>query len=69
MDPIPLLQELVAVNSINPSLVRGAPGEKEAAEVVRKAMKSIGMDVVIQEVLPGRSNVIGILEGKKKDRR
>lgn len=66
MDPIPLLQELVAVNSINPSIVPGAPGEKEAAEVVKKAMKTIGMDVVIQEVLPGRSNVIGVLEGKKK---
>ena len=32
MDPaISLLQRLVSVNSVNPSLVSGAPGEQDAA--------------------------------------
>ncbi len=64
MDPITLLADLVSVNSINPSLVPGAPGEKEAAEVVRRALTFAGLDVVLQEVCPGRANVVGILEGR-----
>jgi acetylornithine deacetylase len=64
MDPLPLLRDLVSVNSVNPSLVPGAPGEQEAAEICADAMKSAGLDVVIQEVRPGRPNVIGVLDGK-----
>ena len=63
MDPLPLLRDLVAVNSINPSLVPGAPGEGEAAEVCRVAMRRAGLDVATQTVRPGRPNVIGVLEG------
>jgi acetylornithine deacetylase len=66
MDPLPLLCDLVAANSVNPSLVAGAPGEAAAAEVARSAMAGIGMDVVTQEVRPGRPNVIGVLEGRRK---
>lgn len=65
MDPLPLLRDLVAVNSINPSLVSGAPGEGEVAEVVRTAMLAAGLEVVIQEAAPGRPNVIGVLEGRR----
>jgi acetylornithine deacetylase len=64
MDPLPLLRDLVAANSVNPSLVPGAPGEAEAAEVARRALVSAGLDVVTEEVLPGRPNVIGVLEGR-----
>ena len=64
MDPIPLLHDLVAVNSVNPSLVPGAPGEGAVAEVVRTAMRAAGLDVVMQEAAPGRPNVIGVLEGR-----
>jgi acetylornithine deacetylase len=65
MDPLPLLRDLIAANSINPSLVPGAPGEAEAAEVVRAAMAGAGLDVVLQEAAPGRPNVIGVLEGRE----
>ena len=68
MDPLPLLQALVAANSVNPSLVPGAPGEAEAAEVARRAMESAGLDVVVQPAAPGRSNVIGVLEGRAPGR-
>ena len=63
MDPLPILKDLVAVNSINPSLVPGAPGEGAAGEVAAAAMKKAGLDVVFQEAAPGRKNVIGVLDG------
>jgi acetylornithine deacetylase len=63
MDPLPLLKDLVATNSVNPSLVAGAPGEAGAAEVARAAMRQAGMDVVMQDAAPGRANVIGVLDG------
>lgn len=66
VDPVvALLSDLVSVNSVNPSLVPGAPGEAEAAEVVRAFMAAAGLDVQMQDVLPGRSNVIGVLEGRE----
>lgn len=65
MDPLPLLRDLVAANSINPSLVPGAPGEAQAAEVTRVAMTAAGLDVVVQEAAPGRPNVIGVLDGRE----
>jgi acetylornithine deacetylase len=64
MDPLPLLRDLVAVNSVNPGLVAGAPGEREAAEVCAAAMRGAGLDVELQIVRPGRPNAIGVLEGR-----
>jgi acetylornithine deacetylase len=65
MDPLPILLSLVAANSVNPSLVPGAMGEGEAAAVAREAMTRAGLDVVVQEVAPGRPNVVGVLEGRE----
>jgi acetylornithine deacetylase len=64
MDPLPLLRDLVAANSVNPSLVPGAAGEAEAAAVAEAGMRRAGLDVVVQRVEPGRPNVIGVLEGR-----
>ena len=64
MDPLPLLRSLVAVNSVNPELVSGAPGEAEVAEVVREGMRQAGLEVTIQEAAPRRPNVVGVLEGR-----
>lgn len=64
MDPcILLLQQLVAIDSVNPSLVPGAAGEAAIAEAIATHMRSIGLDVHVQEAAPGRPNVIGVLEG------
>jgi acetylornithine deacetylase len=63
MDPIPVLKDLVSVNSVNPSLVPGAPGEGAAGDVAAEAMKKAGLDVVFQDAAPGRRNVIGVLDG------
>lgn len=66
MDPlISLLSDLVANNTVNPALVAGAPGEAAAAEIARAWMSAAGLDVVVQEVLPGRPNVIGVLDGRE----
>jgi acetylornithine deacetylase len=64
-DPtIKLLRDLVAIDSVNPSLVPGGAGESEIASFVASEMRSIGMDVEITEVAPGRPNVVGLLEGR-----
>ncbi len=69
MDPaVRLLRELVAVNSVNPTLVAGAPGEREVADLVAAEMRRGGLDVSIETVAPGRPNVIGVLEGRAKGR-
>lgn len=65
MTTLSLLSDLVSVNSINPSLVAGAPGEAAVAEVAAQAMRDGGLDVVMQEAAPGRPNVIGVLEGRE----
>lgn len=65
---ISLLRELIAVDSINPSLVPGAHGEQEIAGVIAAKLLEGGLDVEIQEVAHGRSNVIGLLEGAEKGR-
>jgi acetylornithine deacetylase len=66
MDPtIRLLRDLVAINSVNPTLVAGAPGEAEIANAVAAEMRSFGLDVETQQVAPGRPNTIGVLEGRR----
>jgi acetylornithine deacetylase len=62
-DPtIQLLRDLVAIDSVNPSLVPGGAGEQEIANFVAAEMRSIGMEVEVNEVAPGRPNVVGLLE-------
>jgi acetylornithine deacetylase len=69
MDPaIRLLCELVSINSINPTLVAGAPGEAEIGEAVAAEMRRLGLDVSVDMVTPGRPNVVGVLEGRSKGR-
>lgn len=65
MDPLPLLRDLVATNSVNPALVPGAPGESAVAAIVGHAMRAASLDVTSQEAAPGRPNVIGVLDGRE----
>src|SRR5258706_4357034 len=65
MDPaIRLLRDLVAINSVNPTLVPGAPGEAEIASAIAAEMRRIGLDVETRQIAPGRPNTIGVLEGR-----
>jgi len=65
---IDLLRELISVNSVNPSLVPDATGEKEIATLIAGRLRSAGMDVEVQLVDGERSNVIGVVEGAQKGR-
>src|SRR5260221_320027 len=68
-DPaIRLLRELVAINSVNPTLVAGAPGEQQIASAIADEMRRAGLDVSVETVAQGRPNVIGVLEGRAKGR-
>lgn len=58
-----LLSDLVAINSINPDLVSGAPGEGEIAAYIARWLESAGLEVSIEEVVAGRPNVVGIARG------
>lgn len=58
-----LLQQLVAIDSINPDLVPGGAGEQAIAQFVAGWLERAGLEVTLQEAAPGRSNVIGIARG------
>ena len=60
---IALLKDLVAIDSVNPSLVPGARGEADVARRIAAELMAIGLAVDITEVAPGRPNVVGTLEG------
>jgi len=63
-DPtITLLEELVAIDSVNPSLVPGSRGEQDMARRIALECFDAGLTVEIAEVAPGRPNVVGVLEG------
>jgi acetylornithine deacetylase len=62
-DPtIDLLKDLVAIDSVNPSLVPGGAGEAAVAERIAAEMRGAGLDVQVEEAAPGRPNVYGVLE-------
>lgn len=64
-DPVlDLLARWVAIDSVNPSLVPGARGEREMALAVAAELTRLGCTVELDEILPGRPNVVGTLEGR-----
>ena len=58
-----MLSELVATNSVNPTLVPGAPGESEIAAVTARALEEIGLDVAVLGGQSGRPSVVARLGG------
>jgi acetylornithine deacetylase len=70
MDIIPIMEELeqllsdlVAINSINPDLVPGAPGEAEIADYIVHWLERTGLEVQLIESVSGRPNVVAIARG------
>jgi acetylornithine deacetylase len=61
---IELLWQLVAIDSVNPSLVGGGAGEQEMAEQLAVTLGAAGLDVELQPVAPGRPNVVAELRGR-----
>lgn len=60
------LASLVRINSVNPEW--GGPGEAEAANFVREFFAGTGLDVIEEEVLPGRSNLLVRIPGRDRER-
>jgi acetylornithine deacetylase len=65
---ISLLQDLVAIDSVNPTLVPGARGEIDVARRLADEMRASGLAVTITDAAPGRPNVVGVLEGRSRGR-
>lgn len=62
-DPVALAAELIAIDSVNPSLVAGAAGESRIAAFCAEWLRSRGFDVEILEGVPGRPTVVGTARG------
>jgi acetylornithine deacetylase len=63
-----LLRDLVAIDSVNPTLVPGAAGEAAVARRLVQEFEAMGVAVEVQEVAPGRPNVVATLEGRAPGR-
>lgn len=58
-----LARNLVRINSVNPKLVPGAPGEEEIAHFVHRFLGEHGVEAELAEAEPGRPNVVARLPG------
>jgi acetylornithine deacetylase len=58
-----LLERLVAIDSVNPTLVPGGAGEAEIARFVAAWLEERGVEVAYDEPAPGRANVVGRVPG------
>lgn len=57
-DAVALTRDLVRIDSRNPSLVPGAPGEAAVARALAEILREWGFRVEMQDAAPGRPNVI-----------
>ena len=62
------LQDVVAIESVNPALPGGQDGEAEMVQYLSRFFTDIGVPCELSEALPGRHNVIATLEGEDRDR-
>lgn len=60
-ETIDLLKALIAINSVNPTLMKGGPGEGEIARRIFAYLQSAGLDTRLDEIAPGRFNVVGVI--------
>ena len=65
---IDMLRDLIAIDSVNPSLVPGGAGEGEIASYVAQKLRAMNIAAVIEEATPNRPNVIGVIEGTTRGR-
>ena len=63
-----LVEQLVSIPSVNPSLIPGAPGEGDVARCLAAVCERLGMAVTLEEVAPRRPNVIAVIPGTEPAR-
>lgn len=56
-----LLRDLVAIDSVNPTLVPGARGEAAASRFLCDFLRRHGIGAQLEEAAPGRPNVVALL--------
>jgi acetylornithine deacetylase/succinyl-diaminopimelate desuccinylase-like protein len=59
-----VLSDLVRIDARNPWLIPGAPGEGEIAAYVADRLRMLDVDLTIDEVAPGRPNVVARWRGE-----
>lgn len=57
------LTRLVQINSVNPSLEEGGPGEADIALYISGVLEELGVDITTDTLAPGRLNVTGRIPG------
>lgn len=62
-DVIALVSDLVRIESVTPWLVPGGAGERGVADYIAGWLADLPVDVVIDEIEPGRVNLIATLKG------
>ena len=65
---VAFLRDLVAINSVNPSLVSGGVGEWEIGQRIAAELRLHAIDVHACEVEPRRSNVVEVVDTGKPGR-
>jgi acetylornithine deacetylase len=58
-----LVSQLVAIESVNPTLVPGGSGEAEVGRFVAEWLEGRGIEVELEELAPSRVNVVGRIRG------
>ncbi len=64
-DAVALTKALVAIDSRNPELVPGGPGEGECARALAEVLTDWGFRVEVQESVVGRPNVVARIAGAR----
>ena len=62
-EAIELLEAMVKIDSVTPWLIPGGAGEGEVAAFARDWFTELGLEVTLEEVEPGRPNVLAWLRG------
>ncbi len=62
-DAVALVRELVRIDSRNPSLANGAPGEARIAAALVETLSAWGIQADLINALPGRPNVVARVRG------
>jgi acetylornithine deacetylase len=67
-DVAELAARLIAIESINPDVVRGGSGEAAIARFVAEWCERAGLETLLEEVSPGRPNVVAVARGRGNGR-
>ena len=62
-DVVSLVSDLVRIDSVTPWLVPGGAGETEVARYIADWLADLPVEVVIDEIEPGRVNLVATLRG------